>query len=97
MPAGSAGSRLPCPPDLLRRPPPRPGSIRELREAVLGPLLLGLELDEVENLEARPPQQPDPVAVAEIEVDRGGVLPGEAVHAEVRPQELAPGRPIVVM
>src|SRR5271170_7958003 len=49
------------------------------------------DLDQVLYLEAAAAQQPDHVAVAEVELHRLVVWPFEAVHAEVGPQQLLGG------
>src|SRR5258706_16301008 len=47
----------------------------------------GSDLDQILDLEAAAAQQPDHVAVAEVELHRLVVGPFEAMHAEVRPQQ----------
>src|SRR5262249_35929118 len=74
-------------PDLLRRPLPCPG-LRNPVEARLVGLLGRLDLDQIKHLEARLAEQPDPVAISEVELDaRWFVRPLESVHAEVVPDE----------
>ena len=59
---------------------------------MLGPGLRRLQLDEVDDLEAPTAQEPYPVAVTEVELDRGRVGPLEAVQPERGPEQLAAGR-----
>src|SRR6185503_9132968 len=75
------------PPDFLGRPLPRPLGTGERPVAVWRRAFRRLELDQVLDLEAIRAQQPDPVAVAEVEVDARVVRPLEPVHPEVRPAE----------
>src|SRR5271165_7136818 len=77
-------------PDLLTRPPPRPCAIDEviLADAVFG----WAELDQILDLEPVGAQEPNPVAVTEMELDRRVVGPLEPVHAEVRTNEAIGGR-----
>src|SRR2546423_9820 len=81
--AHSRGGPLPRLPDLLRGPAPRPLRRRQRRKAVRLRVLRSLDLDQIENLEAAVAQEPDPIAVAEVEVDVLVARPLEAVHAEV--------------
>jgi len=60
---------------------------------VLPAALRRLQLEKIHDLESAPTQETNPVAVAEVEVDRDGVGPLEAVHAEVRTHELSARRP----
>jgi hypothetical protein len=46
-----------------------------------------LHLDEVDHLESVRPQQADPIAEAEVELDAWVVRPLEAMHAEIGPPE----------
>ena len=73
-------------PDLLGGPSARPLERRDVgplsRVAGLG----GLQLEQVEHLEAVAAQHPDHVAVSEVELDRPVVLrPLEAAHPELGP------------
>ena len=71
-------------PDLLCRPLSRP-----FDEGVStgGHPHRRLHLDEVDHLESVSPQQADPIAEAEVELDSRIVRPLEAKHAEIEPQE----------
>src|ERR671935_1084995 len=68
-------------PDLLARPAPRP---RDGDEGIAGGRACWWpQLDEVLHLEVMPTQEPDPVAVAKVELDRLVVRPFEAMHPKV--------------
>src|SRR4249920_2928460 len=90
---------LPGLPDLLARPPLRPLD-RDVRLALLR-TFRRLDLDEILDLEPRRTQQPDHVAVPEMELDGvhgvPGLMPLEAVHAEVRPVQRRLGGSVVVV
>src|SRR5919198_1217584 len=68
-------------PDLLRRPAPRPldGDVG-IRG---GRARWWPQLDEILHLEGMPTQEPNPVPVAEVELDRLVVRPFEAMHPKV--------------
>src|SRR5919202_6763216 len=68
-------------PDLLGRPAPRPldGNIG----ITGGRARWWPQFDEILHLEVMPTQEPNPVPVAEVELDRLVVRPFEAMHAEV--------------
>ena len=73
-------------PDLLCRPLSRPFRIDE-GVSTGGRPHRRLHLDEVDHLESVSPQQADPIAEAEVELDPRIVRPLEAMHAEIGPQE----------
>ena len=60
-----------------------------------GSFWLGAELEEVLDLQAAAAQQPDHVAVAQVELHRLISWSFESVHAEVGPQQPLGGRLIV--
>src|SRR5262249_17543760 len=66
-------------PHLLAGPAPGP---REVDERITGRRALGrIDLDEILDVEAAPPEEPNPFAGAHVELDPRGVGPFEAVHA----------------
>src|SRR5215470_18342833 len=67
-------------PDFLARPLPGPVQRGELVAG--GGARLGLQLDEIFDLKTAAAQQPDHVAVPEVEFHRLIIGPLEAVHAE---------------
>src|SRR5829696_9557085 len=88
--AGIHGSRLadkvhPAdPPDLLRRPLPRPIWVHQPIATGLGQVIRCPNVDQVEHFKAARSQQPDPIAVPEVEFDARLVGPLEPMHPEVR-------------
>ena len=73
-------------PDLLCRPLSCPFRIDE-GVSTGGRPYRRPHLDEVDHLESVSPQQADPIAEAEVELDPWIVRPLEAMHAEIGPQE----------
>ena len=53
-------------------------------------------LDQVADLEPAPAQQPDHIAVADMELNRVAARPLETVHAEIRPLQRAGGWLVVL-
>src|SRR5436190_1840002 len=82
-------------PDLLARPLPGPldGGQRVRCDGTGA----GPELEEVLDLKPAAAEQPDHVAVAEVELDRVVVGPFEPVHAEVRPEQPVRGGQVVLV
>src|SRR5436309_14058855 len=95
--AAPPSRRLACYPDVLRRPLACPLFRRKSRVTVRLGILRGLDLDEIQHLEAVRAQQPDPVAVTKVELDAPlGAFPLEAMHAEVGAQQPLLGRQFLV-
>src|SRR5439155_913748 len=70
-------------PDLFGGPPPSPLSSRELVTSLRPPR--GLDLDQVDDFEAAPTEQADPVSMRDMELDAVVVGPLKTVHAELVP------------
>src|SRR5512133_165159 len=89
-----ASSSLACLPDLLNRPTARPLRCSTLVAVWRRRILWGAQLNEVEDFKVICTQEPDPIAVAEVELHRLVVLvrPFKPVHVEVIAQELDAGR-----
>ena len=86
--------RFPRSPDLLGWIAVRPLGVDEVLRA--DGSLRGLDLDQVDYLKTVRAQQPDPIPVAEVELDPGFAGPFEAVHAEVRAKQSISRRPLVI-
>src|ERR1022692_4210869 len=82
-------------PDFLAGP--LPGPFEAGQRVPRGRVWPGLDLDEVGHLETAATQQPDHVAVADVELYRVGAFPLEAVHAEIGPLQLPGGGQIVLV
>src|SRR5262245_35950748 len=72
-------------PDLLRRPLPRP-LLSDVRVASR-PIFLRLDFDQVLNLEPATPEQSEPVAMGQAELDAYTAWPFEPIHPERWPQQ----------
>src|SRR5437867_9100906 len=72
-------------PDLLRRPLARPlqGDVRITRRA----RFRCLDFDQVFNLEPTTPEQAEPVAVRQVELNARLAWPLDPIHAERPPQQ----------
>src|SRR5262245_3601628 len=79
------GAPAPGLPDLLRRPLSRPLKI-DVRVASRPPFR-GLDFDQVLNLEPTTPEQSDPVAMGQAELDTHAAWPFDPIHPERRPQQ----------
>src|SRR6266516_602494 len=87
--AGGASATLACDPDLLAGPLPRPVGRNMHVVRVILRVDGRLKLDQSLDLEPRFTQEPNPVAVPQVELgaDLALFLPVPAVQAELRPDE----------
>ncbi len=84
------------PPDLLGRPLSRPIWVHEPVATQFGQVIRSPDLEQVEHLKAARSQQPDPIAVPEVELDARLAGPLESMHPEIRAQQPIGCRPFVV-
>lgn len=82
-------------PDFFAGPFPSPFQGRDRMPA--GRAERRLDLDKVADAEPAPAQQPDHVAMADVELHRVAAQPLEAVHAEAGPLQRFGGRPVVLV
>src|SRR3954468_11323241 len=85
---GSPASAFARHPELLCRPIPAPLDRDVVVVTGSRRLRVRLELDQILDLEAIRAQQPDPVAVCQVELRPDLSGPLNAVHAELRPLKL---------
>ena len=84
------------PPDLLRRPLPRPIWVHQPITTKLGKAIRCPNLEQVQHFKAAHSQEADPIAVPEVKFDARLVGPLEPMHPEVRAQQPIGCRPFVV-
>src|SRR5579863_1086603 len=82
-------------PDFLAGP--LPGPFQAGQRVPGGRIRRWLDLDEILDLETAAAQQPDHVAVADVELHRVSAQPLEPVHAEVGPLQRLGGGQVVLL